>query len=388
MAVIPPPAQDVKISSSMPIETTAAVLRAFGRPLSLEPVTLRDPGPGEVLVRMVAAGVCHSDVGQADGEWGFPLPAVLGHEGAAVVEALGPGVEMLETGQAVVLSLAPGCGACPHCIAARPIRCQRALTAMTNGELVTGASPLRGAGGPIAAYSLLACFAGHAVVAARSAVPLPPGVPAEIAALIGCAVITGFGAVVETLDVAAGTRGAVIGLGGVGMSALQAALVCGAEVTGFDLQSERRGRVEALGAGTIDPGSDQARKLVRVAPNEGFDWSIVTVGSASAMRMGIDLTRPGGKIAVVGLMPENVPVPVDFLDLVTYEKAILGSAYGSLSPEVMIPRIVNLYLRGALPLGELVSARFNLDQINEAFAASREARGIRAVLDISSAGAF
>lgn len=106
------------------------------------------------------------------------------------------------------------------------------------------------------------------------------------------------------------------------------------------------------------------------------------------MRMGIDLTRPGGKIAVVGLMPENVPVPVDFLDLVTYEKAILGSAYGSLSPEVMIPRIVNLYLRGALPLGELVSARFNLDQINEAFAASREARGIRAVLDISSAGAF
>ncbi len=387
MAVIPPPARDVKISSSMPIETTAAVLRAFGRPLAIEPVTLRDPGPGEVLVRMVAAGVCHSDVGQADGEWEFPLPAVLGHEGAALIEALGPGVAGLEAGQAVVLSLAPGCGACAHCVTGRPIRCQRALRAMTNGELVTGASPLRGAGGPIAAYSLLACFAGHAVVAAQSAVPLPPGVPAEIAALIGCAVLTGFGAAVETLHVAAGTRGAVIGLGGVGMSALQAALVCGAEVAGFDPQSERRSRAEALGAGTaIDPDSEGVEDLIKKAPEEGFDWSIVTVGNAPAMRMGIDLTRPGGKIAIVGLMPENVPVPVDFLDLVTYEKVILGSAYGSVSPEVLIPRIVSLYLSGALPLGELVSARFKLDQINEAFAASREARGIRAVLDISSAG--
>ncbi len=373
----------------MPIETTAAVLRAFGRPLSMEPVTLRDPGPGEVLVRMVAAGVCHSDVGQADGEWAFPLPAVLGHEGAAIVETLGPGVAGLEPGQAVVLSLAPGCRACPHCVAGRPIRCQRALRAMTDGELVTGSSPLRGAGGSIATYSLLACFAGHAVIAARSAVPLPAGVPAEIAALIGCAVLTGFGAVVETLAVAAGTRGAVIGLGGVGMSALQAALLCGAEVTGFDPQSERRDRAEALGASiAIDPASAEVEKLVRVAPDEGFDWSIVTVGNASALQKGIDLARPGGKIALVGLMPENAPVPVDFLDLVTYERVILGSAYGSLSPEIMIPRIVNLYLRGALPLGELVSARFELAQINDAFAASREARGIRAVIRISNGGNF
>ena len=373
----------------MPIETTAAVLRAFGRPLSIEAVTLRDPGPGEVLVRMVAAGVCHSDVGQADGEWAFPLPAVLGHEGAAVIEALGPGVSGLEPGQAVVLSSAPGCGVCPHCVAARPIRCQKALGAMTDGELVTGSSPLQGAGGSIAAYSLLACFAGHAVVAARSAVPLPPDVPAEIAALIGCAVLTGFGAAVETLDVAAGTRGAVIGLGGVGMSALQAALVSGAAVTGFDPRVQRRDRAEALGAcAAIDPSSDVVDDLVNSAPDEGFDWSIVTVGNASAMRRGIDLTRPGGRIAVVGLMPENMLVPVDFLHLVTYEKAILGSAYGSLSPEILIPRIVNLYLRGALPLGELVSARFRFDQINDAFAASREARGVRAVLEISGGGNF
>jgi S-(hydroxymethyl)glutathione dehydrogenase / alcohol dehydrogenase len=374
----------------MPIETTAAVLRAFGRPLSMEAVTLRDPGPGEVLVRMVAAGVCHSDVGQADGEWAFPLPAVLGHEGAAIIEALGPDVSGgLEPGQAVVLSSAPGCGDCPHCVTGRPIRCQRALGAMTDGELVTGSSPLQGAGGSIAAYSLLACFAGHAVVAARSAVPLPPDVPAEIAALIGCAVLTGFGAAVETLDVAAGTRGAVIGLGGVGMSALQAALVSGAAVTGFDPQVQRRDRAEALGArAAIDPGSDIVDDLVKSALDEGFDWSIVTVGNASAMQRGIDLTRPGGKIAVVGLMPENVLVPVDFLHLVTYEKAILGSAYGSLSPEILIPRIVNLYLRGALPLGELVSARFRFDQINDAFAASREARGVRTVLEISGGGNF
>jgi Zn-dependent alcohol dehydrogenase len=260
---------------------------------------------------------------------------------------------------------------------------------MTDGELVTGASPLWGQGGAIAAYSLLACFAGHAVVAARSAVPLPQGVPADIAALIGCAVLTGFGAVVETLDVAAGTRGAVIGLGGVGMSALLAGLVCGADVVAFDPQSERRDRAEALGASAaIDPSSDQAQRLVDLAPDEGFDWSIVTAGIDSAIRSGIEITRPGGKTAVVGLMPEDAPVPVDFLELVTYEKVLLGSAYGSLSPEILIPRIVNLYLRGTLPLDELVSARFKLSQINEAFAASRKAQGVRSVIEISNGGNF
>jgi len=150
----------------VPVETVAAVLRTFGEPQRIEPVELRGPGPGEVLVRLHAAGVCHSDVGQADGEWSYPLPAVLGHEGAGVVEALGPGVEGLAIGERVVLSLAPGCGACRHCVVGRPVLCQDSLQAMTDGTLTTGPSPIRGESGPIAAYSLLACFAERAIVAA------------------------------------------------------------------------------------------------------------------------------------------------------------------------------------------------------------------------------
>jgi Zn-dependent alcohol dehydrogenase len=205
----------------MPIETDAAVLHAFREPQRIERVELRDPGPGEVLVRMVAAGVCHSDVGQADGEWTFPLPVVLGHEGAGVVEALGPDVSNVAVGQRVVLSLASGCNSCDHCVAGRPILCQSALDAMNAGVLMSGSSPISGDGRPIATYSLIGCFAAHAVVAAASAIPLPEGMPAEVAALIGCAVTTGLGAATETLAIEAGSRGAVIGAGGVGVNAIQ-----------------------------------------------------------------------------------------------------------------------------------------------------------------------
>jgi Zn-dependent alcohol dehydrogenase len=375
----------------MPVESVAAVLKAFHEPLRVEAVSLRDPGPGEVLVRVVAAGVCHSDVGQADGEWRHPLPVVLGHEGAGVVEAVGLGVAAPEVGERVVLSAAPGCGGCMHCLRGRPIRCQGALAAMARGELVTGPSPLTGRDGPVAAYSLLACFAHHAVVAARSAIPLPDGVPPDVAALIGCAMLTGFGAATETLAIASGSRGAVVGAGGVGVSALQGALARGAaEVVVFDPVAERRARAEALGAtASVDPGDAAAlESFVRAAPRAGFEWSIVTVGNDDAIRLAIDITRPGAATAVVGLMPEGAPVPVDMLALVTYEKEVRGSAYGSLSPEVLIPRIVNLYRGGRLRLDELVTHRLPLREINDAFALSRRAEGLRPVLTISNGGSF
>jgi Zn-dependent alcohol dehydrogenase len=375
----------------VPHETVAAVLHAFGEPQSVEPVVLRDPGRGEVLVRVVAAGVCHSDVGQADGEWGFPLPAVLGHEGAGIVEAVGPGVEDVEVGRRVVLSLAPGCGRCSHCATGHPIRCQAALAAMGEGRLTTGPSPIRGREGSIAAYSLLACFAEHAVVAADSVLPLPDGVPADVAALIGCAVITGFGAAAETLAVPAGSRGAVIGAGGVGVNAIQGARVQGAaEIVAVDRSAGRLEQAVRFGATeTVDAGDEAAvAALRRAAPTEGFDWAIVTVGNSDAMRLGIDVTRPGGATGVVGLMPEGSPVPVDLLDVVNYEKTIRGSAYGSLSPRVLVPRIAALYLEGRLLLDELVSARLPLEGVNEAFDLCRRAVGLRTVLAVSGGGTF
>ena len=370
----------------MPIETVAAVLRAFGQPQTIEPIVLRDPGPGEVLVRMLAAGICHSDVGQADGEWPITLPAVLGHEGCGVVERVGPGVAGLVAGDRVVLNGAPGCGRCSHCLVGRPILCQSSLAAMSGGALITGSSPIRGLGGPIAAYSLLACFAEHAVVAAPSAIKLPAGVPDDVAALIGCAVITGLGAAIQTIDVPAGSRGAVIGVGGVGANAIQGARLRGAaEIVAMDASPERLDKATRFGAtsGIDVRDGDRIAALRDAAAESGFDWTIVTVGASDAIRLGIDLTRPGGTTAVVGLMPQDEPVPVDMLDLVTYEKTIRGSAYGSLSPAVLIPRIVGLYLQGRLLLDELVSERLPLDGINEAFEHSRRAHGMRAILAIA-----
>lgn len=373
------------------MKSTAAVLRAFGEPHSIEPIDLREPGPEEILVRIVAAGVCHSDVGQADGEWAFRLPAVLGHEGAGVVEAIGPGVTGLAPGQRVVLNLAPGCGACRHCAAGRPILCQDSLDAMGDGRLTTGASPIVGADGPIATYSLLGCFAEHVVVAARSAIPLADGVPADVAALIGCAVITGVGASVETIDVAATSRGVVIGAGGVGVSAIQGARLRGAaEIVAIDPAPERREQALRFGAtGEIDPGDQDALAEVRRrAPRDGFDWAIVTVGSVEAMRLGVDVTRPGGVTAAVGLTPQGAATPLDMLDVVTYEKTIRGSAYGSVSPLLLVPRIVRAYLDGRLELDELVSAHLPLDRIDEAFELSRSAQGLRPVLTVSGGGRF
>lgn len=375
----------------MPIETDAAVLHAFREPQRIERVELRDPGPGEVLVRMVAAGVCHSDVGQADGEWTFPLPVVLGHEGAGVVEAMGPDVSNVAVGQRVVLSLAPGCNSCDHCLTGRPILCQSALDAMNAGVLLSGSSPISGDGRPIATYSLIGCFAAHAVVAAASAIPLPDGVPAEVAALIGCAVITGLGAATETLAIEAGSRGAVIGAGGVGVNAIQGARLRGAdEIVAFDVAPDRLDHARRFGAThTVDArDTDALERLRSRARREGYDWTIVTVGREDAVRPGIELTRPGGTTVVVGLLPENAPVPVDMLDVVTYEKKIVGSAYGSISPEILMPRIAKLYLEGRLMLDELVSERFPLDQINEAFDRSRQSAGLRPVIAIGNGGAF
>lgn len=367
-------------------EVSAAVLRAFSAPQSIETVEVRDPGLGEVRVRMAAAGVCHSDVGQADGEWPHELPVVLGHEGAGVVEAIGPGIRTPRIGQRVLLSLAPGCGACVHCADGRPILCQDSLECMGAGALTTGPSPISQSGSPIATYSLLGCFATHAVIAARSAIPLPDRVPPEVAAIVGCAAITGFGAATETIAIEAGSRGAVIGCGGVGQSALQGAKLRGAaEVLALDPSDARRATAESLGASSAGDPADDAYVggLRERAARHGFDWTIVTVGNPAAMRLGVDMLRPGGVAVMVGLAPSDCPTAIDMLDVVTYERRIVGSAYGSRNPLILIPRILELYRSGVLHLDALLGERYPLEGINEAFSASRNASGGRPIIDIA-----
>jgi Zn-dependent alcohol dehydrogenase len=369
----------------MTITTRAAVLHAFDEPQQVQEVELRAPASHEVLVRVTAAGVCHSDVGQADGEWDHPLPVVLGHEGAGVIERVGEGVSGWHPGQRVLLSLAPGCGHCRHCMVGRPILCQASLAAMGEGRLTTGPTPITGGHGPISAYSLLACFAEHTVVAARSLIALPDDVSDTVGALIGCAVITGAGAAIATVDIEAGSRGAVIGAGGVGVNAIMGARARGATtVDAFDPSGERAETARRFGAtGTIDPGDgDLVESLKAAAPDRGYDWTLVTVGSPAAMELAVELLRPGGVAVMVGLTPQDHPVPIDMLSLVTYERRIVGSAYGTQAPAVLMPRIIELYRRGALKLDELAGHRFPLDGVNEAFDTARNVRGLRTVLEM------
>ena len=365
----------------------AAVLYEFGKQHEIAEVSLRDPGPGEVQVAISAAGVCHSDVGQADGEWEYPLPAVLGHEGAGVVEVVGPGVRSVSPGDRVVLVLAPGCGVCRHCLAGRPILCQVSLDAMATGSLTTGPTPITLDSKPVAAYSLLACFAERAVVAERSVIPIPDEMPAEVAAVLGCAVITGVGAAVQTLSIQAGSRGAVIGAGGVGICSILGAGLAGAsEIVAIDLVSARREQALSFGATEVlDPSDpDVGGRLRRDAALRGFDWTIVTVGRADAIALGVESIRPGGTACIVGLARQGAPVPVDMLDLVAYERNIIGSAYGTITPQLLVPRLIELYQRGRLPLERLISDRFSLAEIDEAFSHSRNAEGLRSVLQIAS----
>lgn len=366
--------------------TRAAVLRAFGQPMEIEPVRLRRPGPHEAIVRVTAAGVCHSDVGQADGEWAAPLPLVLGHEGAGIVEAVGSEVD-IAVGTRVQLNMAPGCGHCRFCSVGRPILCPNALDAMSEARLLTGPSPFSDdSGGPIGTYALLGCFAEHVVVQARSLVPLPDDISDDVGALLGCAVITGVGAAIATIDVPAGSRGAVFGAGGVGAGAIQGAAARGAgTVIAIDPSGERRTRALGLGATHgWGPEDEQIDALRADARDVGLDWTIVSVGSTAAIRTAIDVLRPGGVACIVGLTREGDATHVDMLDLVTFEKRIIGSAYGTESPSTLVPRILELQRSGRLDLEGLVGDRVPLEHINEAFVRSRSSEGLRTLVHMSS----
>lgn len=371
---------------SLPTTTTAAVLHSFGGTHTIEQVELRPPGPFEALVRISAAGVCHSDVGQADGEWQADLPLVLGHEGSGVVEAVGPGVAV-PVGTRVVLNMAPGCGACTECSQGRPILCQLALDAMSQGRLLTGPTPIKGSAGPVGTYALLGCFAQHAIVQARSLIPLPDHVPDSVGALIGCAVITGLGAAIGSIDIAAGSRGAVFGAGGVGVNAIQGARARGAsEIIAVDPSEQRRELSRRFGATDVVDSADAERIAAYAtdARHHGLDWTIASVGNAASMRTAVELLRPGGVACMVGLPREGDDVRIDMLDVVTFEKHIVGSAYGTLAPTVLVPRIVEMYRRGQLLLDELIGDTLPLHSIDEAFALSREAKGLRTIIRMSA----
>jgi S-(hydroxymethyl)glutathione dehydrogenase/alcohol dehydrogenase len=364
----------------MSIATRAAVLRAYDAPLVVEEIVLDEPGPSEVVVRVAATGVCHSDLHMLGGAFKTPLPVVLGHEGAGVVEAVGPGVRGVAPGDHVVLAWVPSCGRCRYCATGRPALCSdRQGVERRDG-------PLRlhdCAGAGIHQFLDTSAFAEHVLVREEGVIPVSRDIPLEVAALVGCAVLTGLGAVVRTARVEPGSVVAVIGAGGVGLNVIQGAALAGAaRILVVDrrpaaLELARRfGATSTLDAS--DPTLASPSRVVRELTGGGVDYAFEVVGLPETIAQAWEMLAPGGRCVVVGLTPPRTQVTLraDFLS----EKALLGCILGSAVPRVDVPRVLDLYRRGRLMLDTLVTRRYPLEQVNEALAALAAGEGGRGVL--------
>ena len=367
------------------MKTLAAVLPRTGMPVEVVEVDLAPPGPGEVLVRLHASGVCHSDLNAVDGTSETRCPAVLGHEGAGVIEAVGPGVD-LQPGTHVALSWMPSCGRCAECVRGFPHLCSVAWTAMGQGGLLDGTPRLSRDGLPLYHYSFLSTFAERAVVSARSCVPIPQDAPLEIAALVGCAVSTGVGAVWHTAGVRAGDRVAVFGCGGVGLSALLGARSVGAApILAVDVSPEKLETARELGAHDVVrwTGSPQATaEAVRAASGGGVDYAIEATGRPDAMLAAFLSTRARGAAVLIGISKKDAVLPLPAIEIPRMERRILGSAYGSIRPERDFPAILRLHADGRLPLERLISHRLPLRAAQAALELVRAGTAVRAVLQM------
>lgn len=360
-----------------PITTRAAVLRATGaarpyadsRPLTIATVTLDPPGPGEVLVAIRAAGLCHSDLSVINGDRPRPLPMALGHEAAGVVEALGEGVTDLAIGDHVVMVFMPSCGHCDPCAEGRPALCEPGAAANGRGELLTGGRRLHHDGETLNHHLGCSAFADRAVVSRRSLVKIDPALSFAEAALFGCAVLTGVGAVVNTARIRAGQSAVVVGLGGVGLASVLGALASGASpVIAVDLSEDKLALARSLGpVQTVNAADPDAVDRVRTLTGGGADFVFEMAGAVRALEAAWKMTRRGGTTITAGLPPPDATLPVNVVSLVGEERTLKGSYIGTCVPSRDLPRYVALYREGRLPVDQLMSGTIALEDINAGF---------------------
>ncbi|AJT68117.1 Zn-dependent alcohol dehydrogenase [Streptomyces chattanoogensis] len=355
----------------------AAVLSAVNAPLRVAEIDLPEPGPGQVRIRLAAAGVCHSDLSLSNGTLRQPAPAVLGHEGAGTVTAVGPEVTTVAPGDKVVLNWAPSCGSCHFCGLSEPWLCANAgLTANTPyATLAADGSELYPGLGT-------AVFAEETVVPAQAALPLPDGVPLADAALLGCAVLTGWGAVHHSAQVRAGESVAVFGVGGVGLATLQAARIAGAgPVVAVDVSPEKEELARAAGATEfVVAGEDTAKRIRKLTGGMGADVAIECVGRADTIRTAWSATRRGGRTTVVGIGGQDQQVTFSALELFYFGRTLSGCVYGNSNPAADLPVIAAHIRSGALDLSALVTERIGLDGIPAAFEAMVAGKGGRSLV--------
>ncbi|PPK61580.1 zinc-binding dehydrogenase [Actinokineospora auranticolor] len=354
----------------------AAVLRERGEPLEVTEILLPDPGPDQVRVRVVAAGVCHSDLSLANGTLRQPVPAVLGHEGAGVVVSVGPGVRHVAPGDHVLLDWAPACGTCWFCQAGEPYLCAHAAdaAAVPHATLLDGTPVYPGLG--------TGAFAEETIVPARGALKLPPEVPLTQAAVLGCAVLTGAGAVHTTAAVRAGQSVAVVGLGGVGLSVLQAARVAGADpIIAVDLHPEKESLACRHGATHFVRSDDTTPKAIRaLTGGRGADVTFECVGTPTTIRTSWSATRRGGQVVVVGVGSPEATVEFNAFELYWTGRTLKGCLFGSTDPAVDVPRLLALARDGALDLASLITAETTLDGLDATLADLPRSHGARTLL--------
>ena len=355
----------------------AAVLETIGapapyaqsQPLKIREVELAPPGHGEVLVRIRAAGLCHSDLSVISGDRPRPVPMVLGHESAGEVVECGPGVTDLAPGDRVVLVFMPSCGCCMPCMEGRPALCEPGAASNGAGTLLSGARRLAMNGQPVNHHVGVSCFADYAVVSRRSCVKLEADISFEEASLFGCAVLTGVGAVINTARLQAGTTAAVLGLGGVGFSALLAAVASGArEVIALDLNEGKLALARELGAtATVNAGDPDAMEQVKALTRGGVDVAFEMAGAIPALELAWRITRRGGSTVTAGLPHPDKRFALPPVQLVAEERILRGSYIGSSVPARDIPRYIEMYQRGKLPVDRLMGEKLTLEDINRGF---------------------
>ncbi|WP_255576324.1 zinc-binding dehydrogenase [Comamonas sp. Y33R10-2] len=352
-------------------------------PFRIEEVQIDGPGPGEVLVQVRAAGLCHSDLSVLEGLRKRPLPIVGGHEGAGVVMEVGAGVVGLSAGDHVAMAAVAGCGRCRVCSAGRPGLCQAVTGARAEGLLATGARRLHlGNGDRLNHYSGISVYAEYAVVAAPSLVRIDRRVPLDIAAMFGCAVVTGAGAVFNSAKVRSGSSVAVVGLGGVGLTAVMAAREAGASrIVGLDIQPDKFALARAAGAtDCVDAHSPEAVQHVRELTDGGVDYSFEISGNLAAVGLAQEVTARGGEVICVGVGRTDAQFTVQQMQLVTEERVIRGSFMGGGIPQQDIPRFAAMYLDGKLPVDLLRSKHIQFAELNHGFDLLAQGGTVRQIL--------
>jgi S-(hydroxymethyl)glutathione dehydrogenase / alcohol dehydrogenase len=354
----------------------AAVLYEFGKPLVVEEIDMDPPQKGEVKVKLAATAICHTDIHVIRGELPGPLPCVPGHESAGFVESVGEGVSLVKPGDAVVVSLLNSCGKCENCVAGLPHLCQ------AQWPLNTG-SRLHNKKGQSLAHMPIATFAEYVIVDESQTVPIPSDVPMDSASLLACGFITGYGAVVNRAKVRPGNSVVIIGLGGVGLSAVQGAVLSGAyPIIGVDVLDTKLKTATTFGVThTINAKKDDPNKIIReLTSGRGADYVFITVGSSTAIEQAIPMLSIRGTVVMVGLPPVQQTVKFSPVELIRWEKTITTSFMGATRFRTDVPKLIALYKAGRIKLDELISKRYSLSQINEAISSLESGEALRNVI--------